>query len=197
MISEHVVNSLNNFICGYYHADTTFCDDIIDYYNSENCKDKAPGQVYTTSNGLITDSTKKISYEAKLDNDQQLYFKYFTNLKECVDQYLKKYEFAEKQGLIKSLQYTKIQYYPKNGGFFFWHSERAGMPLYVSRHLVFMTYLNDVVDNGQTEFFYQRLKIKPEKGLTLIWPADWTFTHRGIPSETQEKYIVTGWLNLL
>ena len=71
------------------------------------------------------------------------------------------------------------------------------MPLYVSRHLVFMTYLNDVKDDGQTEFYYQRLKIKPEKGLTLIWPADWTFTHRGIASNSEDKYIVTGWLNLV
>jgi hypothetical protein len=58
-----------------------------------------------------------------------------------------------------------------------------------------MTYLNDLTDGGETEFHYQQVKVKPEKGLTLIWPADWTHTHRGIPSETQEKYIVTGWLN--
>ena len=56
-----------------------------------------------------------------------------------------------------------------------------------------MTYLNDVTDGGETEFMYQKLKIKPKKGLTLIWPADWTHTHRGIPSMTQVKYIATGW----
>ena len=56
-----------------------------------------------------------------------------------------------------------------------------------------MTYLNDVTHKGETEFFHQKIKIKPEKGLTLIWPTDWTFTHRGIPSPTEEKYIVTGW----
>jgi hypothetical protein len=58
-----------------------------------------------------------------------------------------------------------------------------------------MTYLNDVTDAGETEFFYQKIKMKPEKGLTLIWPADWTFTHRGIASPTQEKTIITGWFN--
>jgi hypothetical protein len=35
--------------------------------------------------------------------------------------------------------------------------------------------------------------VSPKKGLTLIWPADWTFTHRGVPSPTQEKIITTGW----
>jgi hypothetical protein len=58
-----------------------------------------------------------------------------------------------------------------------------------------MTYLNDVTDSGETEFLHQQLKIKPEKGLTLIWPADWMFTHRGVASLTQEKYIATGWFN--
>jgi hypothetical protein len=41
-----------------------------------------------------------------------------------------------------------------------------------------MTYLNDVDDGGGTEFFHQRLVVQPRKGLTLVWPADWTFMHR-------------------
>jgi hypothetical protein len=57
-----------------------------------------------------------------------------------------------------------------------------------------MTYLNTVTDEGQTEWFYQNLKIQPQKGLTVIWPVDWTHTHRGIASPTQTKYITTGWL---
>jgi len=56
-----------------------------------------------------------------------------------------------------------------------------------------MTYLNDISDEGETEFLYQKIKVKPEKGLTLIWPTDWTHTHRGIPSQTETKYIATGW----
>jgi len=32
---------------------------------------------------------------------------------------------------------------------------------------------------------------------TVIWPADFTHTHRGIVSKTQEKYIATGWYNLV
>ena len=64
------------------------------------------------------------------------------------------------------------------------------------RCLVFMTYLNDVEDGG-TSFKYQDIDIPAKKGLTLIWPAYWTHTHKGIISNTKEKYIVTGWLNFL
>ena len=34
-----------------------------------------------------------------------------------------------------------------------------------------------------------------KKGKTLIWPSDFTHTHRGQKSPTQEKYIATGWFN--
>ena len=67
----------------------------------------------------------------------------------------------------------------------------------VSRILVFMTYLNDVTDEGETEWVYQDVKIQPKKGLSVMWPSEFTHTHRGIPSKTQEKYISTGWINLI
>jgi hypothetical protein len=60
-----------------------------------------------------------------------------------------------------------------------------------------MTYLNDVHDAGGTEFFHQKLTVLPRKGLTLIWPADWTHTHRGIVSPTEEKYVITGWFDFV
>ena len=83
---------------------------------------------------------------------------------------------------------------PDKRGYPAWHYERHRKPDYsMKRHLVFMTYLNTVDDEGETEFWYQRKYIQPRKGRTLIWPAEWTHTHRGIPSQTQDKYIITGW----
>lgn len=63
------------------------------------------------------------------------------------------------------------------------------------RILAFMTYLNDVEFGGETEFIHQNVKIKPRKGLTLIWPAGWTHPHKGIPANNETKYIVTGWFS--
>ena len=65
--------------------------------------------------------------------------------------------------------------------------------LVATRHLVFMTYLNTVTDGGETEWFHQQIKIQPRKGLTVMWPVDWTHVHRGVPSKTQTKYVTTGW----
>ena len=90
-----------------------------------------------------------------------------------------------------------LQKYPIGGGFKIWHFENDfKSPLNKHRALVFMTYLNDVEDGG-TEFFHQHLSTPAKKGLTLIWPAYWTHTHRGIVSKLKEKYIVTGWINFI
>ena len=60
-----------------------------------------------------------------------------------------------------------------------------------------MTYLNNVDDGGETQFLYQEKEIQPKKGLTVLWPTDFTHTHRGVTSPTQTKIIATGWFNYL
>ena len=56
-----------------------------------------------------------------------------------------------------------------------------------------MTYLNDIKTGGGTFWHYQNLTTKPKKGLTVIWPAIWTHTHKGLPAPKELKYICTGW----
>jgi hypothetical protein len=63
----------------------------------------------------------------------------------------------------------------------------------IQRKFGFTTYLNDIEEGGETEFLLQGIKVKPKKGLTVIWPAGWTHPHRGIPAPNESKYIVTGW----
>jgi hypothetical protein len=97
-----------------------------------------------------------------------------------------------KMDAIDLYTYFNIQKYEPNEGFFGWHCERAGNK-YSDRLLVWMIYLNDLTDRGETEFFYQQHFETPERGKLLIWPSDWTHLHRGVPSPTQTKYILTGW----
>lgn len=187
---EHGINQLNNFISGYYLDDTSICDKIVEY--QKNSPDKHQGKI---NNGVF--SNVKKSTDVFLEND--LLTEYLSkHLQPCVDEYIKQYEFCNYYAPFGVRENVIIQHYAPSEGFYGWHTERTYLKMpAVSRHLVFMTYLNDVTDGGQTEFFHQKLKIKPEKGLTLIWGADWTFTHRGITSEMQDKYIVTGWTNFI
>ena len=90
-----------------------------------------------------------------------------------------------------------IQKYKPGEGFFSWHTERTlPLPETVDRALVFMTYLNDV-PNGGTKFFHQDIVTPARKGLTLIWPVDWTHVHAGQITEESEKYIFTGWIQYI
>ena len=57
-----------------------------------------------------------------------------------------------------------------------------------------MIYLNDIDDGGETEFLYQKRRIKPQKGTVVIFPAGMTHVHKGnLVMGEQTKYIVTGW----
>lgn len=191
---EHEVNKLDNFIAGWYMEDTSICDRIITYY--KNSPDKQPGAMYAGGEA-------KVIPEAKQSTDvlvwpDELRSDYYAILGKIVNRYKEKYPCSCKLGSWAIRENLNIQHYDPGEGFHKWHCERAtGDFPGVTRVLVFMTYLNDVTDQGETEFLHQKLKIKPEKGLTVIWPSDWMFFHRGITSPTQEKMIVTSWFNLL
>ena len=63
------------------------------------------------------------------------------------------------------------------------------------RTIAWMVYLNDVEEGGETEFLYQKRKVKPTKGTVVIWPGSYTHVHRGNPPMST-KYIATGWFQL-
>ena len=52
-----------------------------------------------------------------------------------------------------------------------------------------MIYLNDVDEGGETAFFHQDLKIKPEKGKMVIFPPYFTHMHKGMCPISNDKYI--------
>ena len=129
---------------------------------------KKSKEEYNTKWIEINQQIQKLNRERR-----ELYDEYvMENLQLCVDEYIKKYNFADDTNPWRIIQSPNIQYYPLSGGFYKWHCERITCDKPVSsRHLVFMTYLNDVDDEGETEFFHQNLKIKPEAGSVIIFPS--------------------------
>jgi hypothetical protein len=195
MMREHEINKLDNFIMGWYMDDTSLCDRIINAHKAfPNKKEGVAGALHQI-NKNVKDSIDIFLNQA----DKQLFNDYVNNCLDAVTkEYKKKYPYCDSCSPWGIVEDINVQHYKPNGGFYAWHTERGeASGISSSRHLVFMTYLNDVTDEGETEFFHQKLKVRPEKGLTLIWPVDWTFTHRGIPSSTEEKYITTGWFNFV
>lgn len=182
----------DSFIDGDYIS-KDLCDELVDYFNY-NKKYVIQGHF----GGGQVDNSVKESFDLGIgaNNLDTIIGEYRKALQVCLEKYLKKYEYANDCNFFTVRETYIIQKYPIGGGFKRWHFENTGNGESVSRHLVFMTYLNDVEDGG-TEFLFQKVKTKAEKGLTLIWPAAWTHTHRGIVSTTKEKMIITGWFNFI
>lgn len=89
------------------------------------------------------------------------------------------------------------KYQVGQGGYPYWHSEvypQANSDEALHRVLLFMYYLNDVREGGETEFYYQNRKIKPRQGDMVVAPAYFTHTHRGGIPESNDKYILTSWV---
>lgn len=186
---------MENFIQKYQIEDESIIDSLVNLYERSP---KTPGVLISGDGTSRIDKSVKDSTNFNIEVPTTLpeVISYFSELKKAADLYNKIYSYSNiRWGITETFT---IQKYQPGGAYFDWHFERVG-PKYpnVARYLVFMTYLNDVTDHGETEFYYQKIKVSPKKGLTLIWPAEWTHTHRGIPSPTQEKIIISGWLNLI
>lgn len=94
-------------------------------------------------------------------------------------------------------KYIKIQKTCPTQGYHVWHCEHNGSFECDKRILSWILYLNDVNEGGETEFLYQSLRIKPEEGTFILFPAYFTHTHRGNPPLNECKYIATGWIEFL
>ena len=183
----------SNFIYK-FKINKDICDGLIKYHKN-NTEYKSIGSTYDGIDKNIKDSTDVMFF---YDSHHPIIKKYFSELNKGCTEYLKKYALT---GLHKANRYTLIQHYKPGGGYKKFHYERGSYgttdDCVATRSLVYMTYLNDVKIGGETEWYYQKLKVKPKKGLSLIWPTDFTHTHRGIVAPKEDKWIATGWFKFV
>jgi hypothetical protein len=110
----------------------------------------------------------------------------------CYAEYLKEYSTLADYERHTVCSY-KIQKTLPTGGYHVWHCEE-GSKEHAGRMGVYLLYLNDVEEGGETEFLYFSKRIKPKKGTLLIFPSNFPWAHRGNPPLSGEKYIMTGWV---
>jgi len=181
-----------SFVAGWM-APKKLCDDIVKYYN-DNQKKQYTGTVATFQ--VLKDVKDSIDIMIQPEDNFEPFDRYRQHLQNCVEEYQKKYDAVKMYTKFNIAQPYLIQKYPKSGGFKIWHFENSGYPQIIKRKLVFMTYLNNVPNAG-TDFKYQKLRTPCKKGLTLIWPAEFTHTHKGVISHTHEKIVITGWFEVI
>lgn len=181
-------------LIGEYNINKKVCDSLINFFK-KNTKYHCPGTVNYTHK---FDQKKSTDMGIDMRSDVDEIKNYKNELFKCIEEYKKDYIYCDKnQSSWGISELFNIQKYKPKEGFFIFHYENTGDAASIKRHLVFMTYLNTVPGEGGTEFLYQKKKFKAEKGKTLIWPAQWTHTHKGIISNKHTKYIATGWISYL
>jgi len=84
--------------------------------------------------------------------------------------------------------------YYKNDGKFDYHND-SYFQNGKHRVIVYLWYLNDVNEGGETEIF-DNVFVKPEIGKLLFFPALWYYKHKGHIPISNNKYVVTGWFYL-
>ena len=183
-----------NFIGNWDLENKELCNQIIDFFEKNSDL-----QIKGTTGGGVDESIKKstditIQPESLKEEKYRVFNEYFENLHQCFTDYKNQYDFLKT--FVKKIHIGpfNIQKYLPGDHFARLHSERTGMSN-IHRIFAWMTYLNDVDDGGTTDFDYYKVKVKPEMGKTLIWPAEWTHAHRGTVLKGGKKYIITGWLH--
>ena len=161
-------------------------DVILDDFNTHVIKilDEST-QIVPRSNTSVKDAQLDIAAFNPLISNHIM-----TGVRACLEIYLEWFPF------LKNFNYHSttclLQKTIPTEGYHDWHSESNNIAC-ANRTLVWSVYFNDVEEGGETEFLYQKQKIKPKAGRVIIFPGSFTHLHRGNPPYSA-KYIATGWL---
>ena len=186
-----------HFIGSWNISNNELCKSIINFFEKNpNLQKKG-----VTTGNTINEEVKKttditINPNSLKEKDYEIFVNYFKHLNECFLDYKEQFPFLKTFIKKISIGPFNVQKYLPGDHFSRLHSERTSVNT-LQRLFAWMTYLNDVneEDGGTTDFDYYKLKIKPERGKTLIWPAEWTHAHRGSVLKNGEKLIITGWID--
>ena len=170
-------------------------DELINSYLTffKNCEEQGAVYPRVEDETVVSDnaiSTIMGSVNTALTYSNKPFIDMF--FKDVYPLYVQKYSHLKKLATHNILE-VKIQKTKVGEGYHMWHCENAEMKAR-NRILAFMVYLNDVVEGGETEFLYQKCRFKPEKNTLLVWPSQFTHVHRGNPPLSNDKYIITGWV---
>ena len=185
-----------NFVGSWIIDPPSICDDLISYFELNHEKQEKG----LTAGGVDLDTKNSIDIsmmpnEVNLPGNEAI-LNYFESLFSCYKDYAAQWPFLDTFAQNLEVGTFNLQRYQSGQHFHKVHTERSSLST-LHRVFAWMTYLNDVdvKDGGATYFNHYDLEVQPKKGLTLIWPAEWTHAHKGNLLQANSKYIITGWMH--
>ncbi len=89
----------------------------------------------------------------------------------------------------------QIQRYEKNMGYYRPHVDSLPGTEAGNRVLACIIYLNTVENGGSTRFPIHEVRVNPIQGRIVLFPATWTHLHEGMPPISNDKWIISTFLN--
>lgn len=170
-----------------------FCEDVISRFEIDENR-----MIGSTISGINENIKKSIDLAISRPEVRENWNDVVDKVGQCVNTGLSEYvRYVRNEGLDRccaiertmddvTIGLPQIQKTEKNG-FYTWHHDGDR-----NRIITYIIYLNDVEDSagGATEFLGGR-KIQPETGKLVLFPANYTYIHRGGKLKEGVKYILT------
>ena len=176
-----------------------YCNNLISLFEN-NQKKHFIGETFAGINPS-TKTTKEIDLNNFSDFCNNSFAEILnTNLVQYLEEYSSdivgnRWEVNHLFNVSTAYHFFKMQKYKKKEGHYIaLHQERDAQFGGKDRVFTFMLYLNDVGEGGVTNFPLQKKSVKPKCGTLVIWPAGFPYLHNGEMPISNNKYIITTWL---
>ncbi len=172
------------------------CDELKEFFETKSKDQKTVTRAISEGTNDVQKKDEAISLTSKSLEDEHTYVckNLLMNLNTLVRMYIKEYGLNTMLDGEVFYDIVKIQKTLPGEGYHLWHFEKGSTIGTANRFLAWTLYLNDIEEGGETEFLYQKLRVKPKKGRFAIWPAGFPYVHRGNPPLKDVKYIATSWI---
>jgi len=181
---------LSDLICCYNDLSHKDCNLIIDWFK-KNTHLHQEGRASATGSGSVVKWDHKVATQAYPERNDEISHFITSKIINAFQKY--ESEYPSPKGEPLGLRDLSVRVYPKEKGFFLEHFDQNA--LNVHRVFAIIIYLNDVEVGGSTTFPDLDVSIKPEEGKILIFPCNYLFSHEGEMPISNEKYIVTAFIN--
>jgi len=176
-----------------------FCDELVSLF------EKHPEYTFEGHSGSgLNDHIKKTTDLNMIDIPHLMEdygYKVFEGFNTVVEELLENLPFQPKFNAVEQVftqgtNYTtcQLQKYDKGLGHYNAYHFETDSYQTTPRLFVFILYLNNVEEGGETELMYENKLIKPKKGRVICHPATFPFVHKGHMPLSSDKYILTTWL---
>lgn len=193
-MSSHTLTPLGNEIFLVRHVlEPEICRHLLQI--TETCRLAEAGILLNTIDNQVRSSEmlQLGGEDPLLDSTNQLILSKLVIVQRLLfEAYGVKFPYAEPCSILR---YKEGQFYKRHVDNILLSSRfqeaEEGIP---TRDISVVGYLNDDFEGGETYFDRQDVKVQPEAGAVLVFPAYFTHPHESLPITQGEKYAFTSWL---